>query len=254
MSFGTTVALAAAAAFFAAFLQGFSGFGFGIFCMSFLCLLFPLRTADQMVYVMGVFVIWSLFLRLRREVEWGLLPWVAVGLVAGVPVGVWLGPNLAEGVGKRALGVIIIVVSLIRLVADWHEKQLKDPRPGPTDVLAGFFGGLLGGWANVPGPPLIYWSHRRMAPIRARATLACTFAIASLTKLVSLTASGLWLPKAALAGLCVAPLVLLCTLAGDRVAKRTQPKVFVRVIWILLLGLGVLLVVTAPTSAPPSPD
>ena len=249
MSFTTTVAVAATVAFFGALVQGFSGFGVGIFCMSILSLLLPLRHVDQIVFVTALIAVWSLFIRLGRQAEWKRLPWVLIGMVAGVPIGVSLGPVIPETLGKRILGLIVVSVSVARLWADRQERSPLATKPGPLELLVGAAGGVLGGWVNMSGPPLVYWAHRRLPPLRARATLAGAFATTSLLKLVSLTAGGLWIRESVLVGLCAMPLTVLGAWAGDRLARRTRPRLFARVIWLIFLGLGVLLFVAGPSAA-----
>ncbi|NQT93638.1 MAG: sulfite exporter TauE/SafE family protein [Lentisphaerae bacterium] len=244
MSFSTTVALATTAALIAAFFQGFSGFGFAIFGISFLSLFMPLRGADQIVYVLASVSCWTLFLRLRRRMEWKRLPYIAVGLVIGVPIGVWLGPLIDEAMGKRLVGLFIMGVSLPRLLNAHRVHEPQDLKPGWPEIVAGTGGGLLSGWVNMSGPPLVYWAHRRLTPDHARAILACAFVMASFIKGVTLTARSLWIGDAILAGAIAAPAAFAGTWLGDRMAKRTRPEAFARRIWILFLSLGALLFLT----------
>ena len=249
MAFGTTVALAATAAFFGAVVQGFSGFGFAIFTLSFLCFWLKLRVAEQIVFVTAAASCSMLLLRLWRQVPWRRLPLIAIGLAIGGPVGVWLGPIIPESVGKRVLGLIVMGISAPRLFAASAPCRSADAKPGATEVVVGLSAGLLSGWVNMSGPPLVYWAHRRLPAMHARAILASAFVTATFVKLTSLTVAGYWIPGSVLAGAVAIPLSLLGTLLGDVLARRTNPKAFARAIWTLFLLLGLLLLLTAPEAA-----
>jgi len=246
MSFGATVLLAIVIGFSGAFVQGFSGFGVGIFCMAVLSLFLEFADVDQIVFFVAAFCIWTVFYRLRRSVPWRRVPWVLLGLAVGVPIGVGLRPLIPEALGKQVLGTIIALLSIVRLAQTRNEVAHVEAPPGPVESVPGFLGGILGGWGNMSGPPLIYWAHHRLAPTGARAILAAVFAAVTFAKLVSLTAYGYWRP-AALAGLCAGPAALAGAWVGDRVAHRTNPRIFARIIWLLFLALGILLVATAST-------
>jgi len=151
--------------------------------------------------------------------------------------------------GKRILGAIVIGISAPRLFATGGPAVSPDAKPGTAEVTAGLAAGVLSGWVNMSGPPLVYWAHRRLPAMHARAILASAFVTASFVKLTSLTVAGYWIPSSVLAGAAVVPLALLGTFLGDVLARRTNPKAFARAIWMLFLLLGLLLFLTAPKAA-----
>ena len=249
MAFGTTVALAATAAFFGAVVQGFSGFGFAIFTLSFLCFWLKLRVAEQIVFVTAAASCSMLLLRLWRQVPWRRLPLIAIGLAIGGPVGVWLGPIIPESVGKRVLGLIVMGISAPRLFAASAPCRSADAKPGATEVVVGLSAGLLSGWVNMSGPPLVYWAHHRLEPTRARAILSACFACAAVVKITALTAGGLWIRECVIAGLVAVPAVLAGSWLGDVAARRSRPALYAKLIWGLFFLLGALLLVLPASGA-----
>ena len=243
-------ALAVVTGFAAGFLQGFSGFGFAIFSMSLLSLVLPLAEADRMVCIMASTCVVVLTWRLWTFIEWRRLPWVAGGLIVGGPIGVWLvGPSIPDGVGKRILGAIVIGVGLYRIWAGARPTEHKPAEPGPAEMGYGLAGGILSGWVNMSGPPLVYWAHHRLEPTRARAILSACFACAAVVKITALTAGGLWIRECVIAGLVAVPAVLAGSWLGDVAARRSRPALYAKLIWGLFFLLGALLLVLPASGA-----
>lgn len=238
-------ALAVGVGFLAGFLQGFSGFGLAIFSMSLLALILgDIQYADRMVVIMASACVAVLAFRLWKHIQWRRLPFIAMGVALGVPVGVLLGPHIPPGPGRMLLGGIIILTGLYRAWAVRHRPQIAPSKPGPAEVSYGVAAGLLAGWVNMSGPPLVYWAHHRFDPMRARALLAGAFIFSSAFKLTSLTVFDLWIAEYALAGLIAMPAVLVGTWLGDGLARRSRPALYAPVIWALFILLGVLLLVS----------
>ena len=239
-------ALGIAVGFLAGLLQGFSGFGSAIFSMSVLALVLgDISHADRMVVIMSSTCVFMMAYRLWRDIEWSRLGFIAVGVALGVPAGVLLGPHVPPVMGKRILGGIVVLTGLYRLWTLRTKAERRETAPGFSEVGFGIAGGLLSGWVNMSGPPLVYWAHHRFEPTPARACLAGGFVFSSSLKLVSLTAFDMWIPAFALAGLLAVPAVVLGTWIGDRLARRARPAVYAPVIWGLFILLGVLLIWTA---------
>jgi uncharacterized membrane protein YfcA len=95
------------------------------------------------------------------------------------------------------------------------------------------------------GPPVADLAHGQFPPLQARALLSAVFATTSLIKLVTITAGGLWIWPSVAAGAIVAPLSLLGTTLGDRLARRLNRAAFARVVWAVFLCLGLALFVTS---------
>lgn len=238
-------ALAICVGFFAGLLQGFSGFGSAIFSMAVLALVLgDIAHADRMVVIMSSTCVFMMAFRLWRDIQWNRLGYIAIGVLLGVPTGVLLGPQIPPVMGRRILGGVIVLTGLYRLWRLRRRSELRDKAPGFSEVGFGIAGGLLSGWVNMSGPPLVYWAHHRFEPTPARACLAGGFIFSSTLKLVSLTAFDMWIPAFALAGLAAVPAVILGTWLGDRFARRARPAVYAPVIWALFILLGVLLIWT----------
>ena len=93
---------------------------------------------------------------LRREIEWQKLPLLLLGGLVGLPTGLWLLLHLSRAHYSGALG------ALLMLYGSWMLLR-RPPRaweaPLCTGPLAGLIGGITGGMAALPGPPITIWCN-----------------------------------------------------------------------------------------------
>ena len=179
------VALGAAVA---GFVQGLSGFAFGMVAMSFWAWVLE----PQLAAVLSVFgsltgQIIAAF-TVRREFHWkSLLPFIAGGLV-GIPMGVAVMPHMNMDWFKFGLGMLLVLWCPTMLLSA-HLPRLT-PGGGllarATDTVAGLIGGAMGGlggfsgtvptlWCTLRGPdraePADLLRHRHAGSVRAAPVL-----------------------------------------------------------------------------------
>src|SRR3954469_21130273 len=102
-----TIALGAA---LAGFVQGLSGFGFGLTAMA----LWAWTLEPKLAAVLAVFgalsgQVFSAF-TVRRGWHFGTLVPFVLGGIAGLPLGLWLLPRLDVPTFKAVLGVLLVVI------------------------------------------------------------------------------------------------------------------------------------------------
>jgi uncharacterized membrane protein YfcA len=81
----------------------------------------------------------------------GLLP-VLGGMFPGILLGIAVLLQVTSGVSKLLAGIAVIFVAVLMFAAP--KFQIKGRARIPAGIGAGFFGGLLGGVAAMPGPPV----------------------------------------------------------------------------------------------------
>jgi hypothetical protein len=236
--------LIAAGAATAGFVQGLSGFGFGLVSMSFWAWgLVPQQAA--VLSLVGAFTGQLLAaLVFRRGAHWRTLwPFLAGGL-CGLPIGLWLLPQV------DVRGLRLIVGSLLTLWCPLMLFGARLPhvqRTGRTgDVLAGVGGGLLaplGGFTGVV--PTLWCTLRAMARDEQRAvvqnfnlTLLAVTTAACVQRGLITTAH---LPQIGLVALSLT----LPALVGMRVYLGISPLAFRNVVLGLLTASGVAMLVSA---------
>lgn len=237
--------------FAAAFVQGLTGFGFGIIAMSLLPLAMPFRHATLLVAVLGLVLNVVTFLRCRSDYEWRRGWQLIAGAALGCPLGVYLVQTLDEPLMIRLLGALIIAFSLRELVFSRGLDRAFSPWSAlPLGGLSGLFGAAF----NIGGPPAIAyvysqsWSQRQMI-----ALLQVMFLEIGILR-VGLTAMTGHVDKPVLihSALLLLPLIVAVFL-GHWVLERLTPGRMKRPVWIFLLVMGVKYLIAPPGGVPAAP-
>ncbi len=222
------------------FVQGLSGFAYGLVALAVWAWVMEPQVAGPIV-VFGSLVGQMLALpTIRRGFVAGRsLPFVAGG-AAGIPVGV-LALRAIDPTGfKAALGAFLVL---------WCPAMLalrSPPRLGWggrwADMASGFGGGIGGGLGGLTGPvPILWASLRGWTPDEQRGVFqpynlvmhALILAVYVATGMVTLE----FLPLFAM----VAPAMVIPNWLGARLYRRISPAIFRRLVLGLLTASGVVM-------------
>ena len=149
------VQLTTAAVFSASLLSSLAGFAFSALCGA---MMFQFR--HDPIVVVQIMLLCSLANQslsvwmLRHDIEWRRLrPFLLPGAI-GVLCGVFALLHMQIYMYLRVLGAILIVYGCYMLV----RRPFTPRQTGYVgDALSGFFGGMLGGLAAIPGAPVSIW-------------------------------------------------------------------------------------------------
>lgn len=218
----------------AGFVQGAAGFGFGMVLMSLAPWLIGVRTAVPLVACTGLLASVSMLAMLWRQARWTE---VAPLLLAGALTSP-LGVLVLRRVPARGLWLVLATGLLAHVVSS------RGDRPPPSGghrgwaLAAGAAGGLLGGAVNTAGPPVVAYAARYWSAERMRANLQLFFAPLSVLQLGLYARAGM-LDGAVLWGLAaVVPGLVVGVTLGHRIGSRLAPARFARMVWTLLLVMG----------------
>lgn len=239
-----SLALVLTGAVTAGFVQGLSGFAFGLTAMSFWAWAVAPQLAGPLVVVCSL-VGQSLAIGpLRRGFDWRrVLPFVLGGAV-GVPLGVALLPLVDQITFRALLGVILVGYCSCMLAARLLPHLHHGGRP--ADGAIGMVGGILGGLGGFPGTPVTVWYTLRGWDKDVGRAVLQTFNMAM--HALTLTVYGLnGLLTAELGWLCLwaVPAMVLPVLIGIRLYDRIDDAAFRRLVLVLLLASGVALLATS---------
>jgi uncharacterized membrane protein YfcA len=214
----------------AAALQAITGFGFSLMAVPLVALVWEPSTAIVATGICALALTGTSTWRERAHVRRAdaLVVWLAA--CAGMPIGV-LVLRHADAPTLRAL----IALSLLACTALlWRGLRLPTGRWVQGGV--GFVSGLLITSTGINGPPVVLAFQAQGMPQRNfRATLAAVFAAQRVVALGMIGAAGLMRRDAlGLAALGV-PAVLLGWELGNRVFHRLDPRLFRRLVLVLLL-------------------
>jgi len=223
---------------FASFVAGLFGFGFGIVATAGLSLTMDLVHAANLVNLASPFVTASLFWQLRGHVAWGPVRRIAPWLLAGVAAGVLALASLDARVLVRALGAVVVAISLWNLSA----RPLRVPETRLSDAVAGGLSGLFGGAFNSGGPPLIAYVYSRPGtPDQLKATLQALFLCSTFARMAFASAQGVMERSVLWEATLATPFALAGQYVGNALSARLPSERFRRLAWAGLLALGVVL-------------
>jgi uncharacterized membrane protein YfcA len=226
------------------FVQGLSGFAFGLVAMGIWAWsLDPVLAGPLVVFgslagqLLGSGALWRTMNPLRA------LPFV-VGGIAGVPLGVALLHYINPVAFKASVGLILVVWCPLMLVA----QDLPRIRwGGPwADAAVGWIGGIMGGLGGLTGPAPILWTTLRGWDRQTQRGVFQSFNICmhSLTLTVYFVSGTM--PRAVLPLFAVmVPAMIIPTICGFLLYSRVSDLAFRRVVLGLLTLSGAVLIVTS---------
>jgi hypothetical protein len=239
----TTLIVLLAGAVVAGFVQGLSGFAFGLTATSIWVWWLP----PQLVAVMAVFGALTgqvvAALTTRRTAGWPRLAPLLVGAAAGMPIGLWLLPRLDADWFRLFVGLMLALWCPLMLVSD-RLPLIKAGRV--ADGLAGMSGGITGAIGGFTGPLPTLWATLRGWPKDELRAVIQNFNLVTLAAIfVSYLATGVVKREMWPAFAWVAPALLVPVLVGARVYALISPEAFRRVVLTLLALSGAALLVRA---------
>ena len=228
-----------AIAFLAALLQTATGFGFSLIATPLFLLVYPPQTAIQLNIILGLAVSVVMLPRAAREADAVLLRRLALGALVGAPLGllIFLSGNvvLLKGiVAGLALGMALLLA-----------VNFQFARAIGRDYGIGGASGLLTTSIGVPGPPLmLYFAGGAVSKEVARGTTLTFFLFAYGGSLGFQVAGSGLADDVGVAALVCLPTTLLGIAIGQFVFPFINQRIFVRLIWALLVGTGLYLLRT----------
>ena len=129
---------------------------------------------------------------------------------------------------------------------NFFAPALRTTESAWLDRLAALVGGSLGGAFNTGGPPLVAHLYRHPDhPERLKATLQALFIGIGVSRLPIAAAQGLLDAAIWRDALLSVPLIVGALIAGDRIARRSDPERFRRACWVGLAAMGAALFAAA---------
>lgn len=227
-----------AAVIFLSFLTlSLAGFGHALVAMPLLTPILGLRLAAPLVALISITGETLMLIRHRRALHFRTVRRLLVGSIAGIPLGVLL-LGADEVVGPKVLGLIAAAYGLYGLL----NLRLPHIRHPNWAVVFGFTAGLFTGAYNTGGPPLvIYGTCRRWDPAEFKSSLQGLFVVNSLVVVSTHALAGNFNPPVWHSFWMALPAMALGLLVGFRLERYVNPRLFRRLVLILLVILGVRL-------------
>jgi hypothetical protein len=222
------------------FVQGLSGFAFGLIATSFWAWMMEPQRVVPLVIMSSVLGQCISIGAVRRQIRIERVsPFVLGGLV-GAPLGAAVLGSLDASTFRGWFGLGLIVFCSLMLRAD-QLPRLDAPRS--ADGCIGLVAGALSGACGMGGPPITLWcSLRNWDALAQRATFQAFFIVMQLQLLVLYVWHGLIDRELVHTFLWLAPAIVTFSLLGSRVARKLQDHRIKQLVFVLLLVSGTVMV------------
>ena len=228
----------------AGFVQGLSGFGFGLVAMSIWAwTLDPLVAAACAVFGALTGQLLAAF-TVRRGVNLARLAPFVLGGLAGLPFGIWLLPQIDATLFRALIGALLALWCPLMLFSG----RIPHIHAGDrwADAVVGACGGVAGALGGFTGPLPTLWCTLRGFDKDLQRTVIQNFNLALLAAtMASYIATGVvttaLLPQFAV----IAPALVLPGLLGARIYVGISPLAFRNVVLSLLTASGVALLASS---------
>lgn len=224
---------------------GFSGVG--ALSMPLLALVIdPLRAAAillPILIVQDAVSVWAF----RRTWDGHVLKVMLPGMAAGVLLGYLFAARVTESAVLGTVGAISILFGLHRLWAERGEAVvLPFKAPDWTGTLFRALSGFTSQIAHAGAPPFQMWVLPRRLPRDVFVgTTAIAFATMNWMKVPAYAALGQFTRANLTATALLMPVAIATTLAGVALVKRVDAEGFYRLVYLLMIALGIKLVFDA---------
>lgn len=229
----------------ASLIQGAIGFGFGLFSVAALALVTGLKTSTPFLALVNLPAVVYVFWQLHDAVRWRRLVSVLVGLLLGIPFGIFVLVHWPEELLLRILGAVLLVAAARSLCKRCEEKPVRQGEShrwwGVAErLVVGMSSGALAGAFNVGGPPVIAYVYSRPWTKEQRtASLQAAFFISVLVRIVLMAGAGLYTHEIVRAALLCTPGAVLGTFAGYAIFRRISRLALELVVSGFLLVTGI---------------
>lgn len=231
-------------AFCASFIQRVSGFGFGIFAMTFLPYVMSAYTeANVLSSMIAMLMSLAVAVRMRRLIHWKNLIFPLIGSMTLTYIVVTLMKGQGDALLKLLLGIALILLSIYFLLVS-GKLHIRPTWYG--GLLSGMLSGVLGGLFSMGGPPVVVYYNESepdakhyMATIQAYFTLSNIYSIGVKASKGFITSNVLMCFAFGIIGL-VAGLIV-----GGKVFDRLNGAKIKRTVYAVMAVSGVINVVAA---------
>jgi len=223
----------------AGFVQGLTGFGFGMVAMSLSPLLIDIKQANVLVTILSLlnclFVTWSV----RHAVDVKKILPIFLGALFGVPIGVYLLKVLQPKTINIILGAILIGFSTYSIFRKESIRRIGKRWAFPIGILSGILNGVI----NMGGPPvIIYTYYKNWDKDSIKATLISYFGMCSAYKVVVLLLSKFVTLEIIKMGGIFLPIVYAGAFLGFVWFERVNKEQMRKITFSILICLGLLLI------------
>ena len=225
--------------FLALFTRASIGFGDGVIAIPLLSLMINISEAVPFILFISTLMSFVALWKDRAHVQFGSLKRTASMALIGFPFGILLLGVTNNDLVKSLLGCVLIVMGI------WSLSPVKKIRlqANGWSYVFGLLAGVLGGAYAFRGIVFgIYGSLRGWSPAQFKGTIHSFFLISGIFIPFGYFGAGLVTPRVIGLFFVMMPVALLATLVGTWYSGKLKDETFQKVIWSVLLVLGIFFV------------
>ena len=183
----------------------------------------------------------------RRHLDWHVLGWMLPGATLGILSGYLFAASVSSAAVMALVGAISIAFGAYRLWLTRHGMpKAGASSPGWIGSLFGVASGFTSQIAHAGGPPFQLWvMPRGLKRDVLVGTTAVYFAALNVIKVPAFAALGQFSKANMLTAAALLPVAIVATFAGVRLVRRIDGERFYKIIYCLMIFVGVLLLVEA---------
>ncbi|MCS0503900.1 sulfite exporter TauE/SafE family protein [Ancylobacter mangrovi] len=235
MSFDPVLAGALLTALVAGTTRGFAGFGGALIFVPLISAAYGPRVSAPTLLIVDTALTLPFVIRAFRDCVWRQVAPLAIGAVVAVPAGVAILRH-ADPLALRWALAGLGLAMLAPVMAGWrHSGQQRLP----SKLALGAFAGVLGGAAQMSGPPLVaYWLGSNQPPALVRANMFGFFALVTVASATAYAANGMLTREVGWLVLVLGPAYAAGLFLGARAFRGTSDRNFRFIAyWIITLAL-----------------
>jgi uncharacterized membrane protein YfcA len=223
-----------AGVFLAGAVRGFSGFGAALVYMPIAGQFLPPLWALITLVVMEIFGPLPLLPSAWRSANRGQVARISIGAIVAMPVGLTLLLAVEPEVFRYLVSALVLILPILLL----YGVRLPGPITRPLQYGTGVMSGFVGGFAGLPGPPviLLYMAAGATAAM-TRANILLYLVAIDLAFIAILSVSGQMSAVPVVLGVVLAVPNVLGNLAGAAMFRPERQRLY------RMFGLGVMMAV-----------
>ncbi|GAA6141545.1 sulfite exporter TauE/SafE family protein [Hydrogenophaga sp. 5NK40-0174] len=219
-----------------------SGFGAGFGSLAVPMMALAITVPQAAAILMPVLLVMDLLgiTAYRQHVNWALLRFALPFGLVGTVVGTALFSVMPAPIVAGVVGAVTLLFLAQRLL--FPPKADAQPAPRWVGALLSATAGFTSFISHAGGPPInVYVIPMKMTPMVFNGTMAYFFFVINLSKWVPYAWLGLLDMRNLFTSLVLLPLAPMGVWVGVRVAKRIQPTLFYRLIYLGMFLTGIKL-------------
>lgn len=238
-----TFVLVAAITLAASYIQGATGFGFGIFAMILLPSILAYTEANVLSSILSSLSSLFVAILMFRKIHWRNTIFPVVGCLVSTYLAVSIIKTQSPKVLTLLLGVALFALSMYFF---FFFDKIKIKPTWYAGLIAGILSGIMSGMFSMGGPPVvIYFMQSEDNTDEYMATISAYFVLSGVIAISMKAAAGFITVPVWISLAVGVPAMLLGSFVGKRTRDHINAKLIKRIVYGFMATSGVIHVVTS---------